>query len=73
MVTIGGVSCGPVTISESTRAGWVSVVNGPLPLRCWWVTPAELWHDFGKVYSLKRVYIVLAGVFGVNARVRSVA
>ena len=67
MVTIGRVSCGPVTISDSTSAGWVSVANGPLTLRCWLSTSAELWRDIGKISMLKRVYIVLPKVFGVNA------
>ena len=73
MVTIGRVSCGPVTISDSTSAGWVSVANGPLTLRCWWSTPAEARHDNDSISSLERVYIVLPEVFGVNAWVRSVA
>ena len=73
MVTIGGVSCGPVTISDSTSAGWVSVANGPLPLRCWWAKPKQRQHDIDEIYFVKRVYIVLPEVFGVNAWVRSVA
>ena len=73
MVTIGRVSCGPVTISDSTSAGWVSVANGPLTLRCWWSTPAEARHDNDSISSLERVYVVLPEVFGVNAWVRSVA
>ena len=73
MVTIGGVSCGPVTISDSTSSGWVSVVNGPLTLRFWWSIPAELRHDKNQISSPKRIYIVLPEVFGVNAWVRSVA
>ena len=73
MVTIGRVSCGPVTISDSTSAGWVSVANGPLTLRCWWSTPAKARHDNDCFSIRKRVYIVLPEVFGVNAWVRSVA
>ena len=73
MVTIGGVSCGPVTISDSTSAGWVSVANGPLLLRCWWSAPADVRHDINKISTANRVYIVLPEVFGVNAWVRSVA
>ena len=73
MVTIGGVSCGPVTISDSTSADWVSVANGPLPLRCWWSRPAEQRHDIASISTVKRVYIVLPEVFGVNDWVRSVA
>ena len=73
MVTIGGVSCGPVTISDSTSACWVSVANGPLPLRCWWSAPAGWWHDINQISFANRVYIVLPEVFGVNAWVRSVA
>jgi carboxymethylenebutenolidase len=73
VVTIGGVSCGPVTISDSTRAGWVSVANGPLALRCWWSAPSETQHDINKLSASNRAYIVLPEVFGVNAWVRSVA
>jgi carboxymethylenebutenolidase len=73
VVTIGCVSCGPVTISDSTSAGWVSVANGPLALRCWWSTPAAWQDDINKISDLNRVYIVLPEVFGVNAWVRSVA
>ena len=73
MVTIGGVSCGPVTISDSTSAGWVSVVNGPLTLRCWWSTPTGQRHDMDEICYANRAYIVLPEVFGVNAWVRSVA
>ena len=73
MVTIGGVSCGPVTISDLTSACWVSVANGPLPLRCWWSAPASWRHDINKISFANRVYIVLPEVFGVNAWVRSVA
>ena len=73
MVTIGGVSCGPVTISDSTRSGWVPVANGPLTLRCWWAMPAQQRHDIDEICYLNRAYIVLPEVFGVNAWVRSVA
>ena len=73
MVTIGGVSCGPVTISDSTSADWVSVANGPLSLRCWWSAPADWKHDITNISSINRVYIVLPEGFGVNAWVRSVA
>ena len=73
MVTIGGVSCGPVTISDSTSADWVSVANGPLSLRCWWSRPSHWRHDINKISTANRVYIVLPEVFGVNAWVRSVA
>ena len=73
MVTIGGVACGPVTISDSTSAGWVSVANGPLPLRCWWSPPAGCRHDIDNISNGNRAYIVLPEVFGVNAWVRSVA
>ena len=73
MVTIRSVSCGPVAISDSTSAGWVSVANGPLLLRCWWSTHAELRNDIDKIRALKRVYKVLHEMFGLNAWVRSVA
>ena len=73
MVTIGGVSCGPVTISDSTSADWVSVANGPLSLRCWWSSPSHCRHDINEISTANRAYIVLPEVFGVNAWVRSVA
>jgi carboxymethylenebutenolidase len=73
VVTIGGVSCGPVTISDSTSADWVSVANGPLSLRCWWSRPTHWRHDINKISTSNRAYIVLPEVFGVNAWVRSVA
>ena len=73
MVTIGGVACGPVTISDSKHADWVSVANGPLSLRCWWSRPAHDSHDIDSISSINRVYIVLPEVFGVNGWVRSVA
>ena len=73
MVTIGGVSCGPVTISDSTSTGWVTVANGPQSLRCWWSAPADWEHDITNISLINRVYIVLPEVFGVNDWVRSVA
>ena len=73
MVTIGCVSCGLVTISNSRYGDWVHVVDGPVPLRCWWATPGFNWHDKESISTHKRVFIVLPEVFGVNAWVRGVA
>ena len=73
MVTIGCVSCGPVTISNSRYGDWVQVVDGAVPLRCWWATPVSDQHDIDAITSQNRVFIVLPEVFGVNAWVRSVA
>ena len=73
LVTIGGVSCGPVTIPNSFSSGWVELVNGAVPLRCWWVEPEVSGNGIESKSLIDRVYIVLPQVFGVNALVRSVA
>jgi hypothetical protein len=36
LVTIGGVSCGLVTISNSPLSRWVQLAKEAVPLRCWW-------------------------------------
>nr|WP_115161105.1 dienelactone hydrolase family protein [Synechococcus sp. UW86] len=72
LVTIGGVSCGPVTISNSLSPGWVELVNGVVPLRCWWAEPQAAANDIELKSLIDRVYIVLPEVFGVNAWVRGV-
>ena len=72
-MTIGCVSCGPVTISNSTSGGWVLVDNGPVPLRCWWAKPSSIAHDIESISCQKRVVIVLPEVFGLNVWVQSVA
>ena len=73
LVTIGGVSCGPVTISNSLSPGWVELASGAVPLRCWWAEPTDDVNDIESGSKQKRVYIVLPEVFGVNAWVRGVA
>ena len=73
LVTIGAVSCGPVTIPNSPSPGWVELVNGAVPLRCWWAEPGVNTNDIGSKSLTNRVYIILPEVFGVNAWVRSVA
>ena len=73
LVTIGGVSCGPVTIPNSPSSGWVDLANGAVPLRCWWAEPEGSANDIDSKSLINRVYIVLPEVFGVNAWVRSVA
>ena len=73
LVTIGGVSCGPVTIPNSPSSGWVELANGALPLRCWWAEPQTNANDIESKSFAKRLFIVLPEVFGVNAWVRSVA
>ena len=73
LVTIGGVSCGPVTIPSSPSSGWVDLANGAVPLRCWWAEPEGSANDIDSKSLINRVYIVLPEVFGVNAWVRSVA
>ena len=71
LVTIGGVSCGPVTVFSFPSSGWVELANGVLPLRCWWAPPQEDANDIASKSIIKRFYIVLPEVFGVNAWVRS--
>ena len=73
LVTIGCVSCGPVTIPNSPSSGWVGLANGDVPLRCWWAEPEARANDIESEQSINRVYVVLPEVFGVNAWVRSVA
>ena len=62
-----------MTISNSRYSDWVQVVDGAVPLRCWWATPVSDQHDIGAITSQNRVFIVLPEVFGVNAWVRGVA
>ena len=73
LVTIGGVSCGPVTIPNSPSSSWVDLANGGVPLRCWWAKSEVDANDIAAKSLSNRVYIVLPEVFGVNAWVRSVA
>ena len=73
LVTIGGVSCGPVTMSSFPSPGWVELANGVVPLHCWWAPSQVSANDIDAKSLIKRVYIVLPEVFGVNAWVRSVA
>ena len=73
LVTIGCVSCGPVTIPNPPASGWVDLANGAVPLRCWWAEPLACANDIDSKSLANRVYIVLPEVFGVNAWVRSVA
>ena len=72
-MTIGSVSCEPVTISNSDRGTWVVVDQGPVPLRCWHAAPDLRKRDKDSVACINRVVIVLPEVFGVNAWVRGVA
>ena len=73
LVTIGSVSCGPVTISNSPPSRWVQLANGSVPLRCWWAEPRVSSNDIDSKTYVNRAYIVLPEVFGLNAWVRSVA
>ena len=59
--------------SESSRGVWVEVRNGSVCLRCWRAEPQRNANDIDSKSPLKRAYIVLPEVFGVNAWVRSVA
>ena len=72
LVTIGGVSCGLVTIPNSSLSRWVQLANEAVPLRCWWAEPPIDANDIEAKTCFERVYIVLPEVFGVNAWVRSV-
>ena len=59
--------------SELGRNDWVELRNGPVCLRCWWAEPQINVNDIEFTLLIKRVYVVLPEVFGVNAWVRSVA
>ena len=72
-MTIGCVSCEPVTISGFSEAAWVTLDNDGLELRSWWSPSRQDGRDIGDISFQKRVYIVLPEVFGVNGWVRSVA
>ena len=72
LVTIGGVSCGPVPMSSFPLPGWVELANGPVPLRCWWATPQITANDIDSKSFISRIYAVLLKLFGVNTWVRSV-
>jgi len=73
LVTIGGVSYAVMESFESAVGAWVEVLDGPVPLRCWWAEPQAGANDIELKSLTNRVYIVLPEVFGVNAWVRSVA
>ena len=73
LVTIGGVSYAVMESFESAVGAWVEVLDGPVPLRCWWAEPQAGANDIELKSLANRVYIVLPEVFGVNAWVRSVA
>ena len=73
LVTIGGVSYAVMESFESAAGAWVEVLDGPVPLRCWWAEPQAGANDIELKTLTDRVYIVLPEVFGVNAWVRSVA
>ena len=73
LVTIACVSYAVMEASESSRGVWVEVRNGSVCLRCWRAEPQRTANDIDSKSPLKRAYIVLPEVFGVNAWVRSVA
>ena len=73
LVTIGGVSYAVMESFEVAAGAWVEVLDGPVPLRCWWAEPQAGANDIELKSLTNRVYIVLPEVFGVNAWVRSVA
>ena len=73
LVTIACVSYAVMETSESSRGVWVEVLNGSVCLRCWWAEPQRSENDIDSKPPIKRAYIVLPEVFGVNAWVRSVA
>ena len=73
LVTIACVSYAVMETSESSRGVWVEVRNGSVCLRCWWAEPQRIANDIDSFSPLKRAYIVLPEVFGVNDWVGSVA
>ena len=60
-------------MSSFPSPGWVELANGVVPLHCWWAPSQVSANDIDAKSLIKRVYIVLPEVFGVNAWVRSVA
>ena len=60
-------------MSSFPSPGWVELANGVVPLRCWWAPPQVITNDIESKSLIRRVYIVLPEVFGLNAWVRSVA
>ena len=72
-MTIGSVSCEPVTISNSLSGDWVLLPGPDVPLRSWWVDGEHQKHDLSTKNTRERVVLVLPEVFGVNRWVRSVA
>ena len=72
-MTIGSVSCEPVTISNSHAGNWVQLPGRDVPLRSWWADADREKHGFVTDQQRKRVVIVLPEVFGINRWVRSVA
>ena len=72
-MTIGCVSCNSVTIRTGSPGDWVTIDNNGLALRCWWSVDDASLNDINPISGIKRVYIVLPEVFGLNAWVRSVA
>ena len=73
LVTIGGVSYAVMESFELPAGAWIEVLDGPVPLHCWWAEPQAGANDIEIKSLINRVYIVLPEVFGVNAWVRSVA
>ncbi|MGE4582537.1 MAG: dienelactone hydrolase family protein, partial [Synechococcus sp.] len=72
-MTIGCVSSNSVTIRTVSPGSWVSIESNDLALRCWWSASGATPCDIELISCIKRVYIVLPEVFGLNAWVRSVA
>ena len=59
LVTIGGVSCGLVTVSNSSSSDWVYLACFVVPLRCWQMELQINANDLESLLILKRAYIVL--------------
>ncbi len=55
----------PPALPEPSPGSWITVSNGPVPLRCWWSPSPSLKPDH-------RAVIVLPEIFGLNAWVRGV-
>ena len=72
LVTIGGVSCGPVTMFSSLRLAGLSLPMAFCHCAAGGRQPQEDANDIESKSLINRFYIVLPEVFGVNAWVRSV-
>ena len=63
-MTIGGLSCGLVTIPDSTGVRFVPVADGLAAVARVMVINSMNWHDIASLWVLFRANIVLSGYSG---------